>query len=82
MLVEKRISSKINYDVLKNLNSLGKNLGSTSEASAAPTAVESKPIIRYYSWDSLESPTSNYLFNANSFLVPNEERYSPVRQGQ
>ena len=44
MLVEKRISSKINYDVLKNLNSLGKNLGSTSEASTAPTAVESKPI--------------------------------------
>jgi len=46
MLLEKRISSKINYDVLKNLNNLGKNLGSTSEASAAPpTAVESKPII-------------------------------------
>jgi hypothetical protein len=44
MLQEKRISTKINYEVLKNLNSIG--LGSSPAAStstAAPAVVDETP---------------------------------------
>ena len=40
MLLEKRISTKINYEVLKNLNNIG---GMSSSATAAAASVEDGP---------------------------------------